>query len=204
MIGNPWAHARSLAVKAGRVLGTLLAQRVLGNRPVTLVGYSLGSLVIFEALQHLASLPPSETIHLIEDVYLFGAPVTTDEGTWTAARRVVAGRLVNGYGSKDYVLAVLSRVSNVSRTVAGLHEVPVQGVENVECSFVNGHLKWRSLVGKSLELCEAPGLIRSEVVMQEEKRKQIDQEMDLSPEEVEDVLAKGPPPEVEAKDLKGE
>ena len=45
--------AKALASKAGRVLGTLLAQRVLGNRPVTLVGYSLGSLVVFEALQHL-------------------------------------------------------------------------------------------------------------------------------------------------------
>lgn len=181
-----------MAVKAGRVLGTLLAERVLGNRPVTLVGYSLGSLVIFEALQHLATLPPSDTAHLVQDVYLFGTPVTTDDRIWAAARRVVAGRFVNGYGSKDYVLAVLSRTSNMSRTVAGLQEVAVQGVENVECSFVDGHLKWRGLVGQSLEMCNAPGVVPTEVEKQVESQKAIDQELDMSPDEVDVVLARGP------------
>ncbi|THH27248.1 hypothetical protein EUX98_g6935 [Antrodiella citrinella] len=191
LVSNPWAHSRSLATKAGKVLGILLAQRVLGNRPITLVGYSLGSLVIFEALQHLASLPPSETTHLIQDVYLFGAPVTTQEGPWAAARRVVSGRLVNGFGSKDYVLAILSRMSSASWKVAGLQQVDVQGIENVECSFVDGHLKWRGLVGRSLELCGAPGVIPSEVEVQAEEQKKVDQEMDLSPEEVETVIAQG-------------
>lgn len=174
------------------MLGILLSQRVLGNRPTTLVGYSLGSLVIFEALQHLALLPPSETTHLIQDVYLFGAPVTTDERAWTAVRRVVAGRLVNGYGSRDSVLAVLSRMSSASWKVAGLQAVEVQGVENVDCNFVDGHLKWRGQIGKSLQQCEAPGLSQSEVEKQVEERKEIDQEMELKPEDVEFVLAKGP------------
>ena len=70
--------AQSLAVKAGKVLGTLLAERVLGARPVTLVGYSLGSLVIFEALRHLAALPPAQTLGLVHDVFLFGSPVPAD------------------------------------------------------------------------------------------------------------------------------
>ncbi|KAH8107071.1 DUF726-domain-containing protein [Cristinia sonorae] len=192
LASNPWAHARSMAVKTGKVLGTLLAQRVLGNRPITLVGYSLGSLVIFEALQHLASLPPAETSHLIQDVYLFGAPVTTDPRLWASARRVVAGRLVNGYGSQDYVLAVLSRISNVSWSVAGLQKVDVQGVEDVDCDFIDGHLRWRGLVGRSLELCEAPGINHTEVEVQVEKGKKFDKEMDLSLQDVEDVLAQGP------------
>ncbi|TCD64549.1 hypothetical protein EIP91_003987 [Steccherinum ochraceum] len=200
LASNPWAHARSLAVKTGRVLGILLAQRVLGNRPITLVGYSLGSLVIFEALQYLASLPPSETTPLIQDVYLFGAPVTTDERAWSAARRVVAGRLVNGYGSSDYVLAVLSRMSSASWKVAGLQAVEVQGVENVECSFVDGHLKWRGQVGRSLQLCEAPGVSQAEVEKQIEERKEIDQEMEIKPEEVESVLAKGPGVDADEKE----
>jgi len=193
LASNPWAHSRSLAVKTGKVLGILLAQRVLGNRPITLVGYSLGSLVIFEALQHLASLPPSETTHLVQDVYLFGAPVTTQEGPWATARRVVAGRLVNGYGSQDYVLAVLSRISSASWKVAGLQQVEVQGIENVECSFVDGHLKWRGLVGRSLELCEAPGIVRSEVEVQAEEQKKFlhTQGMDLSPDDADVVISQG-------------
>ncbi|KAK7693545.1 hypothetical protein QCA50_003114 [Cerrena zonata] len=193
IIDNPWIHARTLAVKTGKVLGILIEQRVLGNRPVTLVGYSLGSLVVFEALQHLASLPPEKTAHLIQDVYLFGSPISTDPRTWSAARRVVSGRLVNGYGKDDYILAVLSRVSNASWNVAGLTAVEVQGVENIACEGVEGHLKWRGMIGKVLEECKAPGLVNSEVEQQVENRaKKIEQIMDLSPDDVEDVLQKGP------------
>ena len=170
--------ARSLASKAGKVLGKLLAQRVLGSRPITLVGYSLGSLVIFEALQYLASLPPTETFHLIQDVYLFGAPVAADEAQWAAARRVVAGRLVNGYGANDHVLAVLSRVSNVTWNVAGMGPVPVQGVENIDCSEVDGHLKWRRMVGHCLAECRAPGIVEYEVERQLELDTTVEIDMD--------------------------
>ncbi|KAI0082663.1 DUF726-domain-containing protein [Panus rudis PR-1116 ss-1] len=193
IIDNPWMHARSLATKAGKVLGILLAQQVLGNRPVTLVGYSLGSTVIFEALQYLASLPPEQTAHLIQDVYLFGSPVPIDEHAWAAARRVTGGRLVNGYGKNDYVLAVLSRVSDASWSIAGLGPVEVQGVENIQCDDVDGHLKWRGMIGKSLDTCHAPGLVTSEVNLQvETKAKKIAQVMDISSDDISSVIEDGP------------
>ncbi|KAJ3476080.1 hypothetical protein NLI96_g11405 [Meripilus lineatus] len=157
---NPWMSARSLAIKAGKVLGILLAQRVLGSRPITLVGYSLGSLVVFEALQYLATLPPAESLPLIQDVYLFGSPIPLNAQAWVSARRVVAGRLVNGYGKDDYILAILSRVSEGSWGVAGLAEVPVPGVDNVMCEDVGGHLMWSGMVGKCLQLCNAPGIVQ--------------------------------------------
>ncbi|KZT68123.1 DUF726-domain-containing protein [Daedalea quercina L-15889] len=169
---------RIIASKTGKVLGKLLEQRVLGNRPISLVGYSLGSLVIFEALQYLASLPPTRTFHLVQDVYLFGAPVSTDEAQWTAMRRVVAGRLVNGYGANDYVLAVLTRLSDVTWNVAGMGPVPIQGVQNVECNEVDGHLKWRSMVGESLSKCKAPGIVDKEVAKQVGLEIGIDMDMD--------------------------
>ena len=155
--------ARSLAIKTGKALGILLAERVLGTRPVTLVGYSLGSLVIFEALQHLASLPPSQTLGLVHDVFLFGSPVPADPAPWAAARRVAAGRVVNGYGTNDYVLAVLARVSGANWGVAGLRPVDVAGVEDMACDGVDGHLKWRGMVGAALEQCGAPGVNSEEV-----------------------------------------
>jgi hypothetical protein len=187
--------AKSLATKTGRVLGTLLAQRVFGNRPITLVGYSLGSLVIFEALQHLASLLPSgaQVSGLIQDVYLFGAPVSTDESTWAAARRIVSGRLVNGYSTEDYILAVLARVSDMSWGVAGLQAVGVQGIENIEYKEVNGHLKWGGMVGRCLQVCDAPGIVDAEVRLQLENRgKMIAEVMDMSQADVEKVSHAGP------------
>jgi len=159
-------NAKALAVKAGAVLGDLLANHVFGSRPITLTGYSLGSLVIFEALKNLASLPPAETAHLIQDVYLFGTPVPADVPTWSGIRRLVSGRVVNGYSSNDYVLAVLSRASDANWDVAGLQPVDVMGIENVLCESVDGHTMWRGMVGKCLRDCHAPGIISDEVDLQ--------------------------------------
>ena len=158
--------AKNLAHRTGRVLGDLLASRVLGNRPITLVGYSLGSIVIFEALRHLATLPPAQTLGLVQDVYLFGSPIPADRTQWAAMRRVVSGRLVNGYGKDDYVLAVLARVSGMSWDVAGLTPVELQGVENVSCDEVDGHLKWRGMIGQCLAKCNAYGVDPEEVKKQ--------------------------------------
>ncbi|KXN92234.1 hypothetical protein AN958_08687 [Leucoagaricus sp. SymC.cos] len=109
LIDNPWMNARARAHKTGLVLADLIAKRAFGNRPITLVGYSLGSLVIFEALNELGKLPISESFGLVEDVFLFGTPTAAGPGVWAKVRRVVAGRLVNGYASDDYVLAVLTQ-----------------------------------------------------------------------------------------------
>ena len=182
---NPWANTRALALKAGAVLGDLLANRVFGTRPVTLTGYSLGGLVIMEALKYLASLPAGDTIGLIEDVFVFGTPISTDEGTWAGVRRLVAGRVVNGYSSNDYVLAVLSRASNVTWKVAGLEPVNVKDVENVHCDFVGGHTMWRGMIGRSLQMVGAPGLMDEKVDSQ--MTEVAEQEQDASYEE-KDVL----------------
>ncbi|TDL24863.1 DUF726-domain-containing protein [Rickenella mellea] len=176
---NPWMNAKALATKAGQVLGTLLAERVFGNRPVTLSGYSLGALVIFEALIYLTTLPAAQTLHLVQDVFLFGAPLTTDKASWSAVRRLVSGRLVNGYTEGDYVLAVLQRASAAEWGVAGLQEIGVAGVENVKCEDVEGHLKWRGMVGRCLQRCEAPGIVGEEVEKQMANiAKKIDEEME--------------------------
>ncbi len=186
-------NARLLAIKTGQVLGTLLAERVLGSRPITLVGYSLGSLVIFEALQHLASLPPSETFGLVQDVYLFGSPVPADRAQWAAIRRVVAGRLVNGYGKNDYILAILARVSDMNWSVAGLGPVELQGVENVACDEVDGHLKWRGMIGRCLAECGAPGVDAARVQKQlDVKATEISKEMDMDEKEAERAVQAGP------------
>jgi hypothetical protein len=182
-------NARRLATKAGAVLGDLLSKRVFGNRPATLTGYSFGSLVIFEALKHLASLPPSETAHLIQDVYLFGTPAPTDVAIWASIRRLVSGRVVNGYAEDDYVLAVVSRISHVTWGVAGLQPVNAVGVENILCRGVDGHMKWRIMIGRSLQQCNTPGTI-DEIVEEQAKMPIPEGEVifDMTQEEVDQVV----------------
>ena len=175
LIDNPWANAKALALKTGRVLGELLAGGTFGARPVSLYGYSLGALVILTALDHLSALPAKQTAHVVQDVFLMGTPAPADDAAWTRARRVVAGRLVNLYtdAETDYVLAFLSRVSFSAATgkfgVAGLQPVMVPGVENMRCEDVEGHVKWRGVVGRCLEMCEARGVRSEEARRQEEE-----------------------------------
>lgn len=147
--------------------------------------------MIFEALKYLALLPPSETIHLIQDVYLFGTPAPIDPAIWASIRRLVSGRVVNGYSQNDYVLAVLSRLSSGSWGVAGLQPVDVMGIDDVFCKDVDGHTKWRGMIGRSLQQCGAPGVINARVVVQEAEDVATGPEsgeMEMTQEEVDQVV----------------
>ncbi|KAJ9074911.1 Transmembrane and coiled-coil domain-containing protein 4 [Entomophthora muscae] len=121
IIDNPWSIGLDRADKAGRVMADALINRAQGNRPVTLVGFSLGGRVIFSCLNEL--LAKSETdpslFHLIENAIILGAPVTTSRKSWMGMKSLVPGRLINGYVSEDWVLSFLHRTYNYGRPVAG-------------------------------------------------------------------------------------
>lgn len=51
---------------------------------------------------HLPTLLPPR----LQDVCLMGAPVETQPERWQMARRVVAGRLINCYSRRDWLLGV--------------------------------------------------------------------------------------------------
>ena len=167
ILDNPWHMGMDKAKKAGVVLADVLSKRVAGSRPVTLVGFSLGARVIFHALLELASR--KVPVHgVVEDVYLFGAPVTVDMEEWARVRSVVAGRLINGYATSDWVLSFLYRSLSASQSVAGLGPVHLPAtsavvdangvaaaatevgrgdVENVDLSdLVDGHLSYRLMM----------------------------------------------------------
>ncbi len=62
------------------------------------------------------------------------------------------------------------------------------GIENVECSEVDGHLKWRGMIGKCLKDCGASDIVPQEVEKQlKNVEAKIEIEMDTgglnSPEE---------------------
>ncbi|KAI2463566.1 DUF726-domain-containing protein [Annulohypoxylon bovei var. microspora] len=142
LIDNPWHIANQRAQKAGEVLADALINKAQGERPVTLVGYSLGAKVIYVCLQQLAE---RKAFGLIENAIILGAPTPSNSADWRHIRSVVTGRVVNAYSTKDYILAFLSRTSSIQFGVAGLSPVlNVNGVENVEVGdLVNGHTLYR-------------------------------------------------------------
>ncbi|KAL4978476.1 hypothetical protein BDW66DRAFT_158006 [Aspergillus desertorum] len=173
---NPFSVAKSRADKAGEVLADALISKVQGERPVTLIGYSLGSRVIFSCLQTLAR---RHAYGLIESAILMGAPTPSDILDWRRMRRVVSGRLVNVYSENDSVLAFLYRTSSLQLGVAGLQAIEnVPGVENLNASdVINGHLRYQYLLGRilravGLECVNAREVAREEAVLEAKNRKQ--------------------------------
>ena len=175
VVDNPFSIAKSRADKAGEVLADALINKAQGERPVTLVGYSLGARVIYACLMSLAK---RRAFGLIESVILMGAPAPATTSDWREMRSVVAGRLVNVYSSHDYVLGFLYRTSSVQLGVAGLQKIEgLPGVENVDVSdTVTGHLRYRYLVGAILSQIGFEDLDLEEVQKERETLKQMDEE----------------------------
>ncbi|KAI9737276.1 MAG: hypothetical protein M1818_005809 [Claussenomyces sp. TS43310] len=167
VVDNPFSVAKSRADKAGLVLADALINKAQGERPVTLVGYSLGARMVYSCLMSLAE---RHAFGLIESVVLIGAPAPSDASVWRAMRSVVAGRLVNVYSENDYILAFLYRTSSIQYGIAGLQEVQdVKGVENVNVSeMVSGHLRYQYLVGSILDKIGWEDIDLQEVAKEEE------------------------------------
>lgn len=143
LLDNPWNVSLDRAWTSGLILAETLIKRNLGVRPVTLVGFSLGARVIYSCLVQLAR---KEAFGLVQDVYIFGAPVVAKKDQFALARSVVSGRFVNGYSKKDWILGYLFRATSGGLgRVAGLASVEgVHGLENFDnTEYVDGHMGYR-------------------------------------------------------------
>ena len=175
VVENPFSIAKFRAEKAGKVLAEALINRTQGERPVTLVGYSLGARVIWSCLKTLAE---RRAFGLIESAVLIGSPSPSDISTWRLMRTAVSGRLVNVYSTNDYLLAFLHRASSLQYGVAGLTPIAgLAGVENFDLSdTVSGHLRYRYLAGAILQKIGFEGLDRVEIAKEAEAFKRMVEE----------------------------
>ncbi|EJP70634.1 YSIRK family gram-positive signal peptide [Beauveria bassiana ARSEF 2860] len=156
-VDNPFNHASNRSKKAGRLLADALINRVQGERPVTLIGYSLGAAAIHACLQELAA---RRAFGLIDTVVLMGAPAPSDPAHWRTLRAVVSGAIFNAYSENDMILGYVHRMHSLSLGVAGLQPIRgVAGVENLDLSDrVSGHLRYPHLIGGILRRCGFAGV----------------------------------------------
>ncbi|ODN82720.1 hypothetical protein L202_01006 [Cryptococcus amylolentus CBS 6039] len=166
-LDNTWVHAQDRAKKAGRLLGEVIEKRVQGERPVILIGSSVGALTIQHALLYLASLPTppgarSSVPAYVESAFLISLPAAPTQEEWQQCRSVVARRLVNVWSDSDFVLAGVVRLHEVVSKaamgssgirVAGLGLVEYPGVENVDVSSVlRGHMELQAKMPEILDI----------------------------------------------------
>ncbi|KAL2066400.1 hypothetical protein VTL71DRAFT_2471 [Oculimacula yallundae] len=161
-IDNPFAVAKNRSEKAGEVLADALINKAQGERPVTLIGYSLGSRVIYSCLKSLAE---RKAFGLIESVVFIGSPVPSNSSNWRVMRSVVSGKIINVYSENDYILAFLYRATSIQFGVAGLQEVSdVEGIDNLNLSKeVSGHLRYPDLIGKILKKSGFEGILVEDI-----------------------------------------
>ncbi|KAM0301785.1 hypothetical protein HYE67_004453 [Fusarium culmorum] len=151
IIDNPWSMGMVRAEKAGAVLAdAIMRSKIQGDRPVSLVGFSLAARAIYVCLMILAE---RRQFGLIDSVVLMGTPAPSESRVWLTMKSVVSGRLVNVYSESDYLLGFLYRTSNIHFGLAGLQKIQgADGVENHNVSnLANGHLRYSLLVGKILK-----------------------------------------------------
>ncbi|KAK9284903.1 hypothetical protein L1049_024084 [Liquidambar formosana] len=152
-IDSKWTIAVDRSDKAGKLLAEVLLKGLQGNRPVTLVGYSLGARVIFKCLQCLAET--EQNAELVERVVLLGAPISIKDENWEAARKMVAGRFMNAYSTDDWTLGVAFRASLLTKGLAGIQPVDVHGIENVDVTeLIEGHSSYLWATQQILEQLE--------------------------------------------------
>ncbi|QSL64690.1 hypothetical protein MERGE_001992 [Pneumocystis wakefieldiae] len=151
LIDNPFVTSLQRAKSAGLVLADILLQRTLGARPISLVGFSLGSRVIYYCLLELAK---KHAYGIIQNVYLFGTPVVIKENNWILASSVVAGRFINGYIKNDWILGYLFRITYGGiGQIAGLQPIQkIPSIENIDVSdLVDGHMNYREAMPKLMK-----------------------------------------------------
>ncbi|KAG5099893.1 hypothetical protein JHK82_044945 [Glycine max] len=149
-IDSKWTIAINRSNKAGKLLAEVLLRGYQGNRPVTLIGYSLGARVIFKCLQYLAKT--ENGAELVEKVVLLGAPIPIKDENWEAARKMVAGRFVNAYSRNDWMLGVAFRASLLTKGLAGIQPVDIPGIQNVEVTdHIEGHSSYLWATQKILD-----------------------------------------------------
>lgn len=139
------------AEKAGAVLAdALIRHKFQGERPVSLIGYSLASRAIYACLMMLAE---RRQFGVVDSVVMIGTPAPSESRVWLTLKSVVSGRLVNVYSEHDYILGFLYRTSNIQFGVAGLQEIQgANGVEN-HCvqTLAKGHLSYPQMMGQILK-----------------------------------------------------
>ena len=146
---NPFKTRARKAKVTGKILAKLIASKRLGDACITLIGFSLGTRVIYYCLRKLSQLKCS-----VHDVILLGGAAPCKLEKWKICRNVAAGRLINAYSKTDKLLSKLYAISRLEKAI-GNWPIEVNGIENYDVTDIaTGHLKYSQVLDLILKEIE--------------------------------------------------
>ncbi|MEO1133007.1 MAG: DUF726 domain-containing protein, partial [Cyanobacteria bacterium J06639_1] len=136
-----------------------ILERGFSDRPLTLVGFSLGGRAIAYAMEYLAA---HDGYGLVDNIYLFGSAISTTNPRIYYLTEMSAGHVVNVYSRKDVILNYWYRAMQGFSTAIGLTALDREGIIDYDATDeVGGHFQYPKKLGEILytirrELGEAP------------------------------------------------
>ena len=97
------------------------------------MGFSLGTKVIFEALEYLSSIPDHAKSH-IQNVYLLGGAIENIPGRFNQAVGVPKARIVNCYSKEDSALSKIYGIIRSRAPAIGISPILSPKIENFDVS----------------------------------------------------------------------
>ncbi|CAG9326101.1 unnamed protein product [Blepharisma stoltei] len=145
---NTFKKSAKQAEKTGIILAHFIADKLFGNACISLIGFSLGTRVIYSCLLELAKM----NLKIIHDVTLLGGATPLILENWALCRSVVTGRLINCYSKTDKILSICYTCTTFEKPI-GNHEIPIENIENYNVTdFASGHSNYREVLDRILTL----------------------------------------------------
>jgi hypothetical protein len=132
---NPFEEAYDEALKSGAHLAYLIQkEEFFGKHGFNLIGYSLGTLVIYYCLLELEKM---ECYNKINDVVFMGSVLNSNEFR-DLNLKSISGNLINCYSEKDNVLKSRFKPSRIGKSPVGLMEIEKKHpkIININCSDI--------------------------------------------------------------------
>lgn len=150
---NPFFKAFDEAKMVGFYLAHLLGDlKIFGNCAINFIGFSMGTIVIFECLLELSKMRRHDIVY---NVIVMGSIISKDE-IEKINLNMISGHFFHCFSKKDLAIKYLFRLAKMGQTAIGVK--PILGnpkILNINCSnFIDGHMKYRQKMKEVLDIID--------------------------------------------------
>ena len=149
---NPFNKSFEEAKKTGFYLAHLLGElEIFGNNNVNLIGFSMGTIVIYECLMELQRM---RKFNIINDVVIMGGIISRNDLNHMKLD-MISGRFLHCFSKNDLALKILFRIAKFGEQAVGVKRVEECADKkffSLDCTeIVDGHMDYRKKMKEVLK-----------------------------------------------------